>query len=270
MIVRMSRAAGRMLEMMWSYRRVLAAVTRVELAKRYSGSVFGKAWLIINPFLLLSIYLFVYLVVFKVRFPGFSEFDYTLYVFTGLVPYIGMSESLTSGAVSLRQNMHLVKNVMLPVDLIPVRTVLVSLVGEVVSILIVALLILGDGDIGFRLLLLPVVIALQIFFLLGCVFILSALVVALPDLANFVNLAMLLLMFISPIGFKPDMVPQGFTAMLYFNPVYYMADAFRTVLLRSHPVNPAILFGFALISVVTFIAGSAFFRRFKNMLVDYE
>ena len=48
-----------------------------------------------------------------------------------------LSEAITSGAVSLRQNMHLVKNVMLPVDLVPVRTVLVSLVGEVVSILIV-------------------------------------------------------------------------------------------------------------------------------------
>jgi lipopolysaccharide transport system permease protein len=270
MILRMSRAAGRMLLMIWSYRRVLVAVTRVELAKRYSGSAFGKAWLVINPLLLLSIYLFVYLVVFKVRFPGFSEFDYTLYVFAGLVPYIGMSESITSGAVSLRQNMHLVKNVMLPVDLVPVRTVLVSLVGEVVSILIVALLISGNSDIGPRLLLLPIVIGLQILFLLGCVFILSALVVALPDIANFVNLAMLFLMFISPIGFKPDMVPGGFLPMLYLNPVYYMTDAFRMALLRSYPVNPATLCGFALICVVTFVAGSAFFTRFKNMLVDYE
>jgi lipopolysaccharide transport system permease protein len=270
MILRIGRSAGRVLSMMWAYRQVLSAVTRVELAKRYSGSAFGKAWLVINPLLLLSIYLFVYLVVFKMRFPGLSEFDYTLYVFAGLVPYIGMSEALNSGAVSLRQNMHLVKNVMLPVDLIPVRTVLVALTGQVVSILIVALLVLGDENMSWRFLLLPVVIALQVLFLLGCVFVLSAVVVALPDVANFVNLSLLLLMFISPIGFKPEMVPGGFQAMIYLNPVYYMTEAFRTVLLANHPVNLEVLGWYALICVVTFALGCAFFRRFKNMLVDYE
>lgn len=270
MILTLTRAVRNSGGMLWRYRNVLAAVTSVELAKRYSGSAFGKIWLVLNPILLLSIYLFVYLVVFKVRFPGFSELDYTLYVFTGLVPYIGMSESITGGALSLRQNMHLVKNVMLPIDMIPVRTVLVSMVGEIVSILLVLVLILGNYDIGWHLIFLPVVVALQILFLLGCVFVLSALVVALPDIANFINLTMLLLMFISPIGFKPDMVPEGFSFMLYLNPVYYMTDAFRTVLLNSHPVNWILLTVFASMSLISFALGSAFFKRFKNMLVDYE
>ena len=183
MILSIVNSIGTSGGMLWRYRKILAAVTHVELAKRYSGSAFGKIWLVLNPFLLLSIYLFVYLVIFKMRFTGFSELDYTLYVFTGLVPFIGMNEAITGGASSLRQNMHLVKNVMLPIDMIPVRTVLVSMVGEIVSILIVLALILCNHDISWRLIFLPIVVTLQILFLIGCVFVLSALVVVLPDVS---------------------------------------------------------------------------------------
>ena len=101
--------------------RLLAAITRVELAKRYAGSVLGMAWVVLQPALLLSVYLFVYLVVFKMRFQGFSRFDYVLYVFCGLVPFLGFMEAITTGALSIKQNMHLVKNVMLPIELVPVR-----------------------------------------------------------------------------------------------------------------------------------------------------
>ena len=50
----------------------------------------------------------------------------SLYVLTGLVPYMGTIEAITAGAVSIKQNIHLVKNVMLPIELVPVRAVLVA------------------------------------------------------------------------------------------------------------------------------------------------
>lgn len=270
MIYRIARATWGMGNMIARYRKVLSAVTMVELSKKYSGSVFGQAWLVLYPLLLLSIYLFVYLVIFKMRFPGFSELDYTIYVFTGLIPYIGMSEALTSGAVSIRQNIHLVKNVMLPIDLIPVRAVLISLVGQGVSILLVLALVIWNGTLSYQIALLPVVVFLQMLFLIGCVLILSALVVALPDIANFVNLGMLLLMFISPIGFKPEMVPPGFQPIIFLNPVHYMTDAFRMAMLSDHMLDWQSIGIYVGMCIVVFALGCAFFRRFKNVLVDYE
>jgi len=110
---------------------LLAAITRVEFQKRYAGSVLGVSWLVLQPALLLSVYLFVYLVVFKVRFPGFSEMDFVVFVFAGLVPFLGTIEATNGAALSIKANMHLVKNVMLPTELVPVRTVPVAMtVGE--------------------------------------------------------------------------------------------------------------------------------------------
>ncbi len=256
--------------MILRHRRILLSVTRVELAKRYSGSAFGLAWVFLYPALLLSIYLFVYLVIFKMRFPGYSEIDYTLYVFCGLIPYMGFMEALTAGALSIKQNMHLIRNVMLPIELIPVRAVAVGLASQSVALVILFALAMANGSLSVHLLWLPLVIALQALFLIGLVLVVSALAVALPDVSYFVNLGVLFLMFISPIGFKVDMVPAEFAPLIYLNPVYYMTDAFRSSVLSNHVVNIASLGIYVLICLLTFALGAAFFRRFKGVLVDYE
>ena len=123
-----------MVRIMYRYRRMLAAMTRVEMAKRHAGSILGMSWVVLQPALLLSMYVFVYMVVLRTRFEGFSRFDYVLYVFCGLVPYLGFMESLTTGALSIKQNIHLVKNVMLPIELIPVRSVIVGMTSQFVAI----------------------------------------------------------------------------------------------------------------------------------------
>src|SRR5437868_1465805 len=142
--------------------RLLASITRVELAKRHAGSVLGLSWVVLQPALLLSVYLFVYMVVFKLRFPGYSRIDYVLYVFCGLVPYLGFMEALTSGGVSIKQNIHLVKNVMLPIELIPVRAVIVGMTSQFVSLGIVLVLSAVTGSLTYRVIFLPFAVLLEI------------------------------------------------------------------------------------------------------------
>src|SRR5580765_872964 len=143
------------------YRRLLTAITRVELAKRHAGSVLGMAWVVLQPALLLSVYLFVYMVVFPQRDKNFKEFDFVLYVFCGLVPYFGFMEALTTGGLSIKQNIHLVKNVMLPIELIPVRTVLVGMASQFVSIGLVLVLAAADRALSWNVVWLPVIVLLQ-------------------------------------------------------------------------------------------------------------
>ena len=54
--------------------------------------------------------------------------------------------------------------------------------------------------------------------------------VALPDITYFVNLFIFLLMFVSPIGFRTDMVPEQLRMTLYLNPIFYMTQTFRATL----------------------------------------
>lgn len=249
---------------------LLAAITRVELSKKYAGSVLGASWLFLQPMLLLSVYLFVYLVVFKMRFPGFSSLDYVLYVFAGLIPYMASMDAISSGAVSIKQNIHLVKNVMLPIELVPVRAVLVASLAQAVGLALVVVMSALNGSLSLHLLWLPVVWAFHLLMLFGIVWILSSLAVALPDISYFVSLFLFLLMWVSPIGFTPDMVPPEVAAVLYLNPVYYLLEMYRDSLIFGRlpsAFDAAVYVG---LSLSLFAIGSTFFRAFRGVLLDYE
>ncbi len=258
------------LAMVLRTRRVLSAVTRVELEKKYSGSALGMFWLLLYPLLLLGIYLFVYVVVFRMELPGYKGLDYALFVFCGLIPFIGLSESLSAGCPCIKQNIHLVKNVMLPIELIPIRTVFVSLATQMVGMMVLVVLLAVTGLLSFKVLLLPLVLVLQLLMLIGIVFVLAPLAVALTDISYFVNLFVMLLMFGSPIGFTRNMVPGLFGVVIDLNPVTYMIEAFRFVLLANYSASVPVLLGYSLLSIGFFFLGSLFFDRFKDVLVDYE
>ncbi len=263
-------SSEKMIGIIYGSRRLLVSITRVELAKRHAGSVLGMAWVVLQPGLLLSVYLFVYMVVFPTRLQNFSELDFVLYVFCGLVPYLGFMEALTTGALSIRQNIHLVKNVMLPIELVPVRAVLVGMASQFVSIAFVLVLVTGSGALSWHVLWLPIVVFLQMMWLVGLTWILASLTVALPDLTYFVNLFVFLLMFLSPIGYRPEAVPQKFRWVIQLNPVYYMTEVYRASMLYGRLPAWSVATVYVMMCVATFALGSAFFERFKGVLADYE
>ena len=259
-----------LIKKVWNSRKILLVTTKYELQKKYAGSLLGIIWVILYPLLFLCIYLFLYLVVFKVRFPSMSSFEYVVYVFSGLVPFICLMDVVNTSTVSMRQNSHLIKNVIMPIELIPFRTMLVSMVGQFAGLLIILALVISSGELSSKIVFLPVVIALQIILFAGISWLLSALGVLLPDLGTFVGLLMLFLLFLSPVAFHPDMVPQNLQLILYMNPAYYLIEAFRWCLLSSAQYSALVLGLYTMISFLTFFAGATFFIRLKDNLIDYE
>jgi lipopolysaccharide transport system permease protein len=265
-----ARSAKSLAIVVWKNRRILASMTRDELRRRYSGSAFGLAWVVIYPTLLLGIYLFVYRVIARMRLPGQTEMDYVVFVFCGLLPYLGFTEAVTASCFAIKQNIHLVKNVMLPIELIPVRTVAVALLTQSIALILVTLLAALNGDLSLRLAWLPLLVVLQAMLLIGLALVVGSVAVGLPDVAYLVNLGVLFLMFVSPIGFKPDMVPSRLLLTVYGNPVFYMTDAFRMSIIGGYPFSLTLLAVYALLAIASFVLGAAFFKRFKGILVDYE
>src|SRR5579875_3248140 len=256
--LRLARLLGR-------HRQVLAATTRVELEKRYSGSLLGRAWIVLYPVLWLAIYLFVYLVVFKVRYRSYSTLDYVVYIFSGLVPYIAVMEAVTAGVVSVKQNLHLVRNIILPA-----RAVGMALVSEVVGLAMLLALDLASGSGSPRLAVLPLALAIEATYLLGVAMFLAPLGVLFPDVGYFTNLLVLFVLFVSPIAFKPAALPVGYHFIVWANPVYYLLLPFRLATLPATGWDWASLLAAGAIALVTYFVGAAFFARAKPHLVDYD
>jgi lipopolysaccharide transport system permease protein len=256
--------------LIWRHRLILFATTRAEIEKKYAGSYFGLVWTVLYPACFLAMYSFLYLVIFQIRLPEFSQFGFVLFVFSGLVPYLAFMEVATVSTVTIKQNIHLIKNVMLPIDLIPVRIVAMAFVGELISLGLLIVLLLFAGELSPTFPLVVLALAIQIVFLLGLAWFLAALGVLLPDLSNFVNLLVLFLLFVSPIGYKPEMVPGRMQWVLYVNPVAYMIDIARSTLLIGYRFSIWQWLIAAVVACLTFAFGLLFFRRFKMFIVDYE
>jgi lipopolysaccharide transport system permease protein len=251
-------------------RRVLVASSGVELRKRYAGSVLGPLWVVLQPLLLLAVYLFVYLGIFNIRMPGGGRFDYVLYVFAGLVPYIAIMDAVSAAPTLLKQNIHLVRNALLPIELVAARPVVNALVNQSVALVMVVVLSALAGHLTWHVAWIPLAIACQAALLLGAVWGVSALGVLLPDTAYVVNLVLLVLLYISPIGYTPEMVPEHLRALVAFNPVYYLITVFRNGLVDGHVPAVGIAAAYVALCATVFVLGGAFFRRVKDVAVDYE
>lgn len=257
--------------MMAEHRRLLLATTKVEFQRRYAGSALGTTWVVLSPLFFLLVYIFLFLVVFKMRLPGLSNLGYVVMVFSGLVPFLASMEVTSASVASLKQNMHLIKNVIMPIDLIPVRTVLIAMATQCVGLIVLIALAAIDGALAPKaIVMLPLFLILEFMFLLGFALIYAPLGVLAPDLNHFIGTLMLLLMFVSPIAFDQSMVPTQLQFITTLNPAAYMIESLRMSLLDHRPLDLRVFGVFALLSALILAAGATLTHRFKSVVVDYE
>jgi lipopolysaccharide transport system permease protein len=260
----------KVLKTLWLNKRIVLLTTFIELKKRHAGSILGIAWIAIYPALLLSMYLFVYIAVFKVKVTGInSSFEYSLFVLAGIIPYMGFSEVLNGSVLLLSQNRHLITNVIIPMEVLPVRLVCIALVSQAVSLVIImVMLLLVGGKLTIYWLWVPVMLGLEFLFLAGLAYIFSALGVLIRDLSQLMAILTLFLLFVSPVGYTRDMVPKALEFVLYFNPVYYLVDTFREPLLYGRLPELDLLLIYTVLSFGLFALGSVIFKRTLHTLSD--
>src|SRR4051812_16401248 len=165
-------------------RQVLVALTYIECQRKYAGSILGLLWYPLYSLLLLASYCFIYLVVFRVRYPTFGTYGFVLFVFSGMIPFLGFSEAVTVGQASVKLNIALLKNAVFPIEFIPVKHVLAALVGLMSSLAILVVMIVPTKYFGWHLAYLPVAMLCLLMFSLAVVWVLSAVAVIVPDVAQ--------------------------------------------------------------------------------------
>ncbi len=162
---------------MWQYRDLTRNLVVRDLKVRYKNSFLGVAWSWINPLLMMI----VYTIFFTVLLRNTSLPHYPVFLLSGLLAWNFFSESLSSATGSIVNNAHLIKKVYFPREVLPVSTVLASLVNFLIALPVLFTMTL---IFGVRLtpwvLLLPVTILIQVIFTIGLTLILSTLNVFLP------------------------------------------------------------------------------------------
>ncbi|MBM3994917.1 MAG: ABC transporter [Planctomycetes bacterium] len=248
---------------------LLGRVTKSELAARYAGSILGLGWAILLPLMVLGLYTVTYTLIFRIQVADLSPFQYTMFIFAGLVPFLSLADALGQGLTSVVASRSLLTNTVFPIDLAPVKAVLLGQVVMAVGMFALVLCLGVTGQLQPTIILLPIVWFLQILALTGIVWILSLINVVLRDLQTVIGLLIMSLMIISPIAYGPENVPENLRVLLILNPFAWFVMAYQKILIFG--MWPETLHWVALVgwSTLLFVGGGYFFSRAKKAMIDY-
>jgi lipopolysaccharide transport system permease protein len=184
------RAFGELLGLLTRHRRLTVEMARREIYERYTGQLFGLFWAVGHPLALMLIYVFVFAFVFRARMGGTADLplNYTAYLLSGLIPWLAFQESMTKAGTVIVANANLVKQVIFPVEVLPVKGVLASLATQTVFlVLFAAYTLITFHALLWTYVLIPVVFVLQALATIGVSYLLSSIGAYVRDVKDFVQ-----------------------------------------------------------------------------------
>lgn len=206
-----------------------------EVMGRYRGSVLGLTWSFVTPILMLLIYTFVFSVVFGARWGtghGEGRAEFAIVLFIGLMLYSLFADCVNRAPTLVTGNVNFVKRVIFPLELLPVVTLGSVLFHMLVSLaiwLVAAALVLHV--LPWTCLLVPLVLMPLAIGTLGISWILASLGVFIRDIGQTVGIVTAALMFLSPIFFPLDALPEKFRLLVLVNPLTFPIEQAREVLI---------------------------------------
>ncbi len=252
-----------------SYRYALWRLFLRTLATRTRGSLLGISWLFLEPFLLFLLYTFVFGFLLKVRFPEAASLGgFALYLLAGLVPYTAFQESVLKALPLLPAHRDLLVHTNFPAALIPLAEVLASLVSELIGLSILLLLLALEGRFFPTWLLLPGVVSIRLMLSLGTALLAAVLYPFLRDLEQMVRMLLLALLFLTPILYPPSVVPEPFVSWQRLNPLFWLVEGYRAVLLEGR-LPPLAFLPFAAAALGFLLLSHLFFRKAVERAKDF-
>jgi len=254
------------LRLLFRYREAIGTLVARDLKVRYSNSALGVLWSLFTPLLMMI----VFTVVFTFFMPSAIE-RYPVYILAGLLPWNFLTSSLAASVTSIIHNGPLISRVYFPRDILPVSVVLSNLVNFLPALaLLFVMMLVYRSPLGWALLLLPVVIALQGLFNLGVGMFIAALNVRFRDTQALMDVLILAWFFMTPIIYPIDLVRNATLRLLLelVNPMASLVVAYRAVLYAGQlPDLRLLLFTFAEVLLVLAL-GYWFFQKSSPTFVE--
>ncbi|UVL38919.1 ABC transporter permease [Pseudomonas sp. B21-040] len=258
---------------MWRNKQIISQMTRREVAGRYKGSALGLLWSLFNPILMLVVYTFVFSEIFKARWGGAggddSKTQFAVVLFVGIIVLNLFCDVINRAPSLIVANANFVKKVIFPVEILSLVTVFAALFNSLINVgvLLVALLAF-NGHIPWTAAFIPFVMLPLVILILGLSWFLAALGVFIRDVGQTVTIVTTVLMFLSPVFYPLDAVPERFRSYILLNPLTFIIEQCRTVLIwGALPDWKGLLLYFLASAVVAYI-GYVWFQKTRKGFAD--
>ncbi len=216
---------------LWRYRELFYILAWRDISVRYKQTAIGVAWAVLRPFLAMLIFTVVFGRIAKMPSNGIP---YPILVFAAMLPWQFFATALLESSHSLIVNDRLISKVYFPRLIIPAGTVITSLVDLFISAVLLGILMIWFRFMpDWRIITLPFFTVLAFFAALGPGLFLTALNVKFRDFRYVVPFIAQFGLFISPVGFSTDVIPEQWRLVYSLNPMVGVIDGFRWAVCRG-------------------------------------
>lgn len=247
-------------------------MARREVADRYAGQVLGVFWAFCHPVFLIGLYVFIFAFVFRQKVGGTVDLplDYTAYLLSGIVAWLGIQDGLVKSCTIITSNAALVKQTVFPLEVLIIKSMVVSLFPQIISlVLLVVYVLFTHGALHVTYVLLPVLVMLQLLGMIGLGFVLAPVGAYIRDIKDVVQLFASAGVYLLPVFYLPAWVPDLFRPLLYINPFSYMIWCYQDVLYFGRIDHPWAWLVAALVNVFLFWFGYRLFRKLKPSIGNF-
>lgn len=260
-----------MISSLWRNKQLIRNLVQREVLGRYKGSVLGLFWSIVTPILMLTVYTFVFSVVFKARWGAVSgsKTEFALLLFIGLVVFNFFSECVTRAPGLIIANSNYVKKVIFPLEVLPSVITGGALFHFFISISVwlIAYLLLF-GSLHWQIIMLPLVLFPLVLIVMGLSWVLASLGVYLRDVGQIIGLLITAFMFLTPIFYPASALPDVYQSFIQLNPLTLPIEMMRDILFWGRTPNLLSLAIYIVVSSIMASLGFAWFQKTRKGFAD--
>ena len=218
---------------LWHYRELLARLAWRDIAVRYKQTSIGVAWAILQPFLTMVVFTFVF-----GRFANFPSKDvpYPIFVYSALLPWTYFASSVALASSSLVSNRGLVTKVYFPRILLPLAGVTVPIVDFVLALSVLfGMMVWFSTWPSLAIFLAPLFLAMALIAALGVALFLSAVNVRYRDVPYAIPFLMQIWLYLSGVVYAISALPERWQWLLALNPMTTVISGFQWGVLGTAP-----------------------------------
>lgn len=260
----------RLTKELWAYRGFITSSVKREFQSKYSNSLFGFAWNVVNPLAMILVYTVIFAQVMRARLPGVDNtFAYSIFLCAGILTWGLFAEITGRSQTMFIENANLLKKLRFPRICLPAVVVANATLnfGIIFSLFTGFLLISGNFPGQVYLALFPLLILL-VMFSTGLGMVLGVLNVFFRDVGQAFGIIVTFWFWLTPIVYAPTILPPQAQSLMAFNPLAAFIGAVQGVLVRgAWPVWSSLTY-MAVCAFVLCFFGLRLFRRHSAEMVD--
>ena len=257
---------------LYNKRWLVAYFVQRQLTRSYQGSFLGFLWVFLGPLMMVALYTLVFSQIIGLRsglVAGDSSLNFGLWLYCGLLPFMAYSDTMNQSVNIVRSNSNLVQKVVFPTEMLPLTSVITSLVDKLFGLgALVVVLIVLEHRLEWTMLLLVPFVVLQLIFNLGLSYFFAVVGTYLPDVREALKTVVRASFFITPIFWSPDRVEGKMRLIVDLNPIAYLVGMYRDLILEGKLPGAMATMWFSLFSVGLLVVGFTLFIRSKRQFPD--